>query len=155
MEIVLVVDLKSLIDRKNKMKSKKIVDWFIAQREFAKFAWTIAVVVAALFGYQATLKQNPPGLSPTVAAKVAIENNAQEVISKDAVNLVKKTQKNIEDLTDKITQVEDKLKALTNLQKETKDLEDQIKDLKKWREIKVVKSDPPPKKVEEKHVFGN
>jgi len=66
------------------------VTWLYAQKEKAKFAWTVIVIISALFGYQVTINKNPTDKSLSEAAKVAVESNMSEVRSQQAIDSANK-----------------------------------------------------------------
>ena len=92
----IVKDIASDIIKENKSKvgiympkSTGIIKWFIAQKDYAKFAWTVIVIVGALLGYQISVVKNPEGIKPSVAAQTAIEKNMPEVRSQSVIDSAK------------------------------------------------------------------
>ena len=74
---------------------KKIKDWLVKQVDNAKFAWTIIVIVAALFGYRVSINPNPVGLRPTEAARVAVRSQMPEVVDSRVTETAEKLQEGL------------------------------------------------------------
>jgi len=84
------------------MNYKDILNWLKKQAEYAKFAWTIIVVVAALFGYQVSLVKNPENIKGTKAVERALDSNMPEARSSKAIDGLKKAGDGLKRVSDSV-----------------------------------------------------